>query len=120
LARRAVSDVSWHALDGKVWTRDELHDFYEPWLEVEAMGARVHVGEFGCFNQTPNEDALNWFKDLLGLYKSFGWGYALWNFEGPFGIVNHGRPGAVYETLHGYAVDRALLELLLEARVRPA
>jgi hypothetical protein len=31
--------------------------------------------------------------------------------------VNHGRPGTTYETMHGYQVDRALLDLLLENRV---
>lgn len=49
--------------------------------------------------------------------KEFGWGYALWNFAGDFGIVGHGRPGTVYEEIGGYQVDRALLDILLESRV---
>ena len=40
-----------------------------------------------------------------------------WNFDGPFGIVDHGRAGARYETVHGYSVDRDLLELFLSSRV---
>jgi endoglucanase len=103
--------------EGKHWDEHTLRDAYQPWLEVEAMGARVHIGEFGCYNRTPNDAAMRWFTDLFGLFKTFGWGYALWNFEGPFGVVNHGRPGARYEMIHGYQVDRALLELLLEARL---
>lgn len=102
---------------GKHWDREALRAFYEPWREVERKGVRVHIGEFGCFNKTPNDVALAWFSDLLGLYKEFGWGYSLWNFKGSFGIVEHGRPGTVYEDWHGMKVDRALLDLYLANRV---
>ncbi|HEX7434501.1 MAG TPA: cellulase family glycosylhydrolase [Anaerolineaceae bacterium] len=103
--------------EGKQWSLGTLRDYYEPWLEVEASGVRVHIGECGCFNRTPNDVAMRWFRDLLGLYREFGWGFSLWNFEGPFGIIEHGRPGAVFESYHGYNVDRALLDLILESRV---
>lgn len=108
--------VEW---EGRVWDRDALRAFYQPWRDVEAAGSRVHVGECGCYNKTPNAVALRWLGDLFGLYGEFGWGYALWNFAGDFGIVEHGRPGAHYEALHGYNVDRALLDLLLGNRVPP-
>ena len=98
--------------EGWTWDRETLRAFYQPWRDVEAGGARVHIGECGCYNRTPNDIALRWFADLFGLYKEFGWGFALWNFAGDFGIVEHGRPGARYEQLHGYKVDRALLELI--------
>lgn len=104
--------------DGRVWNRETLRDYYAPWREVEAAGVRVHIGECGCFNRTPNEVALRWLGDLFGLYKEFGWGFAMWNFIGPFGIVDHGRPGAVFERMHGFSVDRSLLELMLASRVR--
>lgn len=102
--------------DGKAWDRDVLRDFYQPWREVEAQGVTVHIGEFGCFNHTPNDVALAWFNDLFAIYKEFGWGYGMWNFEGDFGIVNHGRPGTTYENIDGYPVDRQLLELMIESR----
>ena len=102
---------------GRVWDRAGLHDFYQPWREVEATGVTVHIGECGCYSKTPNDIARRWFADLFGLFKEFGWGFALWNFAGDFGIVEHGRPGARYEPLHGYNVDRALLELMLASRV---
>ncbi len=102
------------------WDRETLREFYKPWLEVEASGARVHIGECGCYNKTPNDVAIRWLRDLFGVFGEFGWGYALWNFAGDFGIVEHGRPGASYEMLHGYKVDRALLDLLVENRVNMA
>jgi aryl-phospho-beta-D-glucosidase BglC (GH1 family) len=103
--------------EGLTWTKATLREFYRPWREVEAKGVKVHIGEFGCFNRTPNEVAMRWFNDLFGLYREFGWGFSLWNFEGPFGIIKHGRPGTVFEEIDGYSVDRELLELLLASRI---
>ncbi len=97
---------------GHAWDRQALHEFYAPWREVAAMGRPVHIGEFGCYNQTPNDVALRWFADLFSLWREYGWGWGMWNFEGAFGIVEHGRPGTTYEKLDGYNVDRQLLELL--------
>lgn len=105
--------VDW---DGLTWNRDVLRTFYQPWRDVEASGATVHIGEFGCYNRTPNDVAMRWFTDLFGLFKEFGWGFALWEFEGAFGVVEHGRPGAKYENFHGYKVDRALLDLMLNSK----
>jgi hypothetical protein len=90
---------------------------YEPWREVERMGNPIHIGEFGCYRHTPNDDALRWFTDLFGLFREYGWGYALWQFEGPFGIIGHGRPGARIERRDGYDVDVDLLDLMLASRV---
>lgn len=99
------------------WNKETLREVYQPWREVQAQGTPVHIGEFGCFNHTSNDVALRWFRDLFSLYREFGWGYSLWGFEGAFGIVEHGRPGAKYETVMGYRVDRELLDLMLESRV---
>ncbi len=102
--------------EGRIWSRATLREFYQPWRDVEAVGAAIHIGECGCYNQTPNDIALRWLGDLFGLYKEFGWGFALWNFVGDFGIINHGRPGARYEQLNGFKVDRDLLQILLDSR----
>ncbi len=103
--------------EGRRWGKDDIRAFYEPWRAVERSGTPIHIGEFGCYNKTPNADALRWFADLLGLFREFRWGYAMWNFEGPFGIVGHGRAGARIEDRGGYAVDVELLELMLTSRV---
>jgi hypothetical protein len=100
----------------KIWNKETLRDCYRPWLELQETGTPIHIGECGCFNQTPNDVALRWFTDLFALYKEFGWGFALWQFEGHFGIIKHGRPGARYETLHGYQVDMDLLDLIVASR----
>ena len=76
-------------------------------------GVGVHVGEWGCFNKTPHEAALAWMKDYLELWKEAGWGWALWNLRGSFGIVDSNRPGTVYEDFEGHKLDREMLELAL-------
>ena len=104
--------------NGQWWDREALWDFYAPWREVQAAGRPVHIGEFGCYRYTDNAVALAWFKDLFSIYKESGWGYSLWEFDGSFGIANHGRPGTVYENFEGLNIDRALLDLMLESRVK--
>ncbi len=105
--------------DGKIWNRDTLREFYQPWRQVQAAGRPIHIGEFGCYNNIENDTALAWLADLLSLYREFGWGYSLWTFEGAFGIIHHGRPGTAYETVGGYRhVDRRLLNLLMENRIQ--
>lgn len=102
--------------DGRRWDRDGLRDFYGPWRDLQKRGVAVHVGEFGCYDKTPDEVARAWFADLFAVFAEFGWGFALWEFEGPFGIVGHGRPGAAFEEVNGFRVDRNLLDLMRSAR----
>lgn len=94
-----------------------LYDFYQPWRDVQAQGVPVHIGEFGCYNKIQNQTALNWFADLFEVFHNYGWGFSMWNLKGAFGIVEHGRPGTKYEEYHGMMVDRALVDMMLAARV---
>lgn len=102
--------------EGTHWNREALWEFYAPWREVAALGRPVHIGEFGCYKYTDNAVALAWFKDLFDIYRESKWGYSLWEFDGNFGIANHGRPGTVYENFEGLKIDRGLLDLMLESR----
>jgi len=117
-------EIKWEEPDypcrqfGRLWDRKRLLEYYKPWREVEASGVEVHIGEFGCYSKTPNDTALRWFDDLLGIYREFKWGYALWQFTGNFGIIDHGRPGVKYEVMDGFNVDRELFELLLDNMVK--
>ncbi len=86
-----------------------------PWKKLQAKGVGVHVGECGCYNKTPHEVALRWLRDFLGLWKEAGWGWALWNLRGSFGILDSGRTDVAYEDFHGHKLDRKLLELLRQS-----
>jgi len=83
-----------------------------PWKKLEAQGIGVMVGEFGAHNKTPHKAVLAWLRDLLALWKEAGWGWALWNFRGSFGILDSGRADVKYEDWHGRKLDRELLTLL--------
>jgi len=84
----------------------------EPWQQLAAKGVGVHVGEWGAFNKTPHDVVLAWARDFLGLWKEAGWGWAMWNFRGSFGILDSGRNDVAYEEFRGRKLDRKLLELL--------
>ena len=36
----------------------------------------------------------------------------MWNFRGPFGILDSGRADVSYETWRGHRLDRAMLDVL--------
>ncbi len=99
--------------DGVVWDKGTLRRrCIEPWKRLERMGVGVMVGEFGAYNRTPHDVVLRWMRDFLELWREAGWGWALWNFVGPFGILDSGRPDVRYENFRGHKLDRAMLELL--------
>lgn len=93
-----------------------LADYLAPWREFSAAGGAVFVGEWGCFNRTPHPVALAWMRAWLEEWKRAGYGWALWNFRGSFGILDSGRADVAYEDFHGHQLDREMLELLQEYR----
>jgi endoglucanase len=99
---------------GKVTYDKERHwtEQVEPWKKLEAQGVGVHVGEWGAFQHTPHPVVLAWMKDMLDNWKKAGWGWALWNFRGAFGVLDSGRKDVNYEDYQGKKLDKAMLELL--------
>jgi endoglucanase len=84
----------------------------EPYRALVEKGVQIHVGEWGCFNQTPHDVALAWMGDNLALWKEAGWGFALWNLRGSFGVLDSGRKDVKYEDFKGHQLDRKMMELL--------
>ncbi len=95
-------------------SRAELAEELRPWFELAGKGIGVHAGEGGVYNKTPHHVALAWLGDVLGLLKEHNIGYAVWNFRGPFGILDSGRADVDYQDFHGHRLDRRMLELLQE------
>ncbi len=87
-------------------------ELINPWKEFETKGVGVMVGEFGVYNMTPHRYVLSWMNDTLTEFKKAGWGWALWNFTGSFGVCDSGRFDMVYEKWHGRKLDRRMLQLL--------
>jgi len=84
----------------------------EPWKQAESQGIGVMVGEWGAFNRTPHDVVLRWAEDCLSNWHKAGWGWALWNFRGSFGVLDSGRRDVQYEQFEGHLLDRKLLDLL--------
>jgi len=102
-------------VEGDSWDRERLaREMIEPWKALEAMGVGVHVGEWGAFQHTPHSVVLAWMRDQLDLWQAAGWGWAMWNLRGSFGILDSGRADVTYEDFHGHHLDRAMLELIRE------
>jgi endoglucanase len=83
-----------------------------PWRDLQTRGPGVIVGEFGVYNRTPHDVMLAWMRDQLQLWRDANWGWALWNFRGPFGIIDSGRSDISYERWRGTQLDRSMLTLL--------
>lgn len=84
----------------------------QPWKQLEQKGVGIHVGEWGAFNRTPHKVVLAWMSDCLTLWKEAGWGWALWNLHGSFGVLDSQRADVDYETFRGHKLDRRMLDLL--------
>jgi hypothetical protein len=83
-----------------------------PWVDFSKSGTGVHIGEWGAYSQTPHPVVLAWMKDCLANWKQAGFGWALWNFRGAFGILDSTRPDVKYEHFRGHLLDRQMLEIL--------
>jgi endoglucanase len=115
--RETLKSPTWplKADNGTVWDKSELKKkLIEPWQPLIDNGVTIHVGEWGCFNHTPHPIMLAWAKDILSIWKEAGWGHALWNLRGPFGVLDSDRKDAAYEDYKGHKLDRKFLELLKE------
>jgi endoglucanase len=96
-----------------VWDKERMYrERIEPWKALQRAGVGVHVGECGAFQYTPHKVVLAWMRDNLALWKEAGWGWALWNFRGSFGVLDSDRADVKYEGFRDHRLDREMLELL--------
>ncbi|MFZ0684007.1 MAG: cellulase family glycosylhydrolase [Terriglobales bacterium] len=106
---------TWPLKDGKgkiICDRVTLTKLFHPWAALSAQGVPIHFGEMGCYKHTPPEVVLAWFDDTLDVIGELQSGWALWNFRGPFGVLDTERPGTKCEDWQGHKLDRPLLTLL--------
>jgi len=109
------AEPTWPLRDGgkPEWNKDRLRrERIEPWKALENRGVGVHVGEWGTHNRTPHQVTLAWMRDQLELWREAGWGWALWNLRGSFGVLDSGRTDVAYENFRGHKLDCEMIELL--------
>lgn len=109
---RADFDIRYTPDGSKVWDREALRDLLRPHIELAQAGHPVHIGEMGAYSVLPHDVFLAYMDDLVGLLAEHDIGYALWNFRGPFGILDSGRADAEYVDFHGHQLDKKLLDVL--------
>jgi aryl-phospho-beta-D-glucosidase BglC (GH1 family) len=93
-------------------SKQTLIDKFAPWAEPAKQGVPIHFGEMGCDKNTPPDVVNAWFSDSLDVICGLHSGWALWNFRGPFGIVDTGRAGTDFKDWHGHKLDYKLLKVL--------
>jgi endoglucanase len=108
---------TWPLKDGDaIFDRQSFFEQHiRPWRKLAEKGVGVHVGECGAFGMTPRDVLFAWMGDLTDLWKEAGWGFALWDFRGGFGILDSERIDVEYEDFHGHKLDRKYLEFLQKA-----
>lgn len=100
---------------GKTYDHEYLRKgLSETWKPLLEQGDNVFIGEFGAHNQTPHQVALAWLRDNLSIFRQLGYGWALWNLKGSFGVLDSYRDDVEYETFNGHRLDRKMLQLLQE------
>jgi endoglucanase len=97
--------------------KQTLEEEFRPWRELAQHGIPIHFGEMGCYKNTPPNVVYSWFNDTLDVIGGMHSGWALWNFRGPFGILDTERPGTQYQNWHGHQLDFMLLRIL-QAKMR--
>ncbi len=90
-----------------LWNNDIV-----PWVDFAKTGTGVHVGEWGAYSHTPHAVVLAWMKDCLANWKQAGFGWALWNLRGDFGVLDSNRADVQYESFQGHSLDQQMLEVL--------
>jgi endoglucanase len=106
---------TWPLKDEKgriICDREILKKNFHQWSGLAAKSVPIHFGEMGCYKHTPPEIVLAWFSDTLDALSELNSGWALWNFRGPFGVLDTERTGTKFEDWHGHKLDRPLLTLL--------
>lgn len=110
---------SWPLEDSRqqiVADRKTMETIFQGWHNATTMGISIHCGEIGCYKHVPPQVTLAWFEDALDVLGELNAGWALWNFRGPFGVLDTERPGTRFENWYGHQLDRPLLNLLQEKK----
>ena len=98
--------------DGVEWLERYVVKQWQPAIDD---GTFIHAGELGCHQgNVPHATYLAWLEDTLEMCRRHGWGWALWNLDGTFGILDTPRTDCQFVDFHGHRLDQKALDLLLK------
>ena len=98
---------------GKEWLEQKYFAAWEPYRQA---GDFLHLGEFGFYYRPPHKVVMAWLEDVLKICKERNLGWAMWNLDGKFGLMDNGRTDCVFEDFEGHKLDRQALDLLIKYR----
>ena len=100
--------------NGVEWLERFVVKLWQPAIDD---GTFIHAGELGCHQgNVPHATYLAWLEDTLRMCDRHGWGWALWNLDGTFGILDTPRTDCEFEDFHGHKLDRKALDILRKHR----
>ncbi|KPL15974.1 MAG: glycosyl hydrolase family 5 [Bacteroides sp. SM23_62] len=75
---------------GKAFNKQAITDMMEKaFRKAKELNLPLYCGEFGVLKGAPEEDRLNWYADMMEIFKENNVGSANWNYKsGQFGLVN--------------------------------
>jgi endoglucanase len=66
-----------------------LEKWKRPMQKAVELGLPLYCGEFGILAGPPENDRLEWYRDMIELFEETGIGYANWNYKSNgFGLIN--------------------------------
>ena len=63
-------------------------DMLVPHEGATRTGHPLYCGEFGCYNQTPDDIREAWYRDIAGCFRELGVSWANWDYKGSFGLLD--------------------------------
>jgi endoglucanase len=79
----------------QIWDREGLKVVLKPVERYTKEGFRFYCGEFGVYDKAPRTTRLNWTRDVVGLFKEMGIGWAYWNYKWlDFGVYSKRPDGS--------------------------
>mgnify|MGYP006298447653 CR=1 FL=1 len=75
-----------------VYDREKLKAMLEkPLTKREQTGLPVYCGEWGCLPTVPEQDRLQWYRDMRSIFESLDIPWTTWDYKGDFGIITDGQ-----------------------------
>jgi endoglucanase len=79
-----------------------LADMSVPRRIATATGNPLYCGEFGCYNQTPDDIREAWYRDIMSAFRELDIDWANWDYKGSFGLIDRdGNETGVRDWLMG-------------------
>ena len=65
-----------------------IEHFQKPLALAKETGLPIYCGEWGCLPTVPEEDRLQWYRDMREVLEANNIAWTTWDYKGGFGIVD--------------------------------